>query len=60
MGTCFFAATILEKVSMAAVIVGATELTLSVLQGLAGRSRVVESNQSKSRKLRTGGVGDPH
>lgn len=30
------------------------KLTLSVLQGLAGRSRVVESERNQSRKLHTG------
>lgn len=29
-------------------------LTLAVLQGLAGRCRVVDSERSQSRKLRTG------
>lgn len=33
---------------------GVSELTLSVLQGLAGRSRVVESGRNQSRKLHTG------
>lgn len=33
---------------------GRKRLTLAVLQGLAGRCRVVDSERSQSRKLRTG------
>lgn len=62
MGTCFFAATILKDGRRIRQYVGADglkemrrkRLTLAVLQGLAGRWRVVDSERSQSRKLHTG------
>lgn len=62
MGTCFFAATILKGRRKIRQYVGADglrerrrrRLTLAVLQGLAGRWRVVDSERSQSRKLHSG------